>query len=633
MKMKHKNPLILLLLLSFNFTLAGEVRVEAPDSDIQEFAELGAAVSISGDYIVAGSPLGMIDCGGGGCDQPGKAYIFERSGPGNDDWDFNVWELWANPAEVDDEFGYSVSIDGYGIAGHNAIVGAPFADELNTNDGAAYIFDRYQGGSESWGEAKKFTVNPSTPNSNFGFSVSINDDFAVIGAPGDNSTTGAAYVYGRNFGGPDNWALVKKLTASDAVANSEFGSSVSISGDLIIVGAIVDDHGGSSSNDLGAAYIFSRNLGGPENWGQVKKLVASDAQNNDRFGRSVSISGDYAIAGADGEDANGSDAGAAYIFDRNLGGSNNWGQVTKLTASDAAASDVFGYSVSISGSYALVGAPGDNTETGAAYSFLRSGSSWSQKSKTISLFDGDPHDRFGESVSINTDNSVMGAPGDDPWSEDEGTLFVYENIADLSLPVELTSFTATSGNTQILLKWTTASELNNAAFILERSEDGENFESINRIDGQGSVSYETNYTFVDENVLNGFTYYYRLADLDYSGVLTYHSTISATPNSEKGFFGENGIVEKFDLYGAYPNPFNPQTTIRFDVPTLQNEQYNLKLNIYDNLGKLVTTLHHGVLSGGQYQLKWNAVNQPSGVYYIHIQSDQFVETQKMILLR
>ncbi|KAA3614975.1 MAG: T9SS C-terminal target domain-containing protein [Calditrichaeota bacterium] len=631
--MKNGNLLILILLFSFSFLLASEVRVEAPDSDIQEFAELGSAVSISGDFIVVGAPFGMIDCGGAGCDQTGKAYIFERSGPGNDDWDFNVWELWANPSVADDEFGYSVSIDGYAVAGKNAIVGAPFADELNTDDGAAYIFDRFQGGSETWGEAKKLSVSPGASNLNFGFSVSINGDYALVGAIGDNSNAGAAFLYGRNFGGIDNWGLVKKLTASGAASDSEFGSSVSISGDLIVVGASVDDHGGGSSNDLGAAYIFSRNFGGAENWGQVKKLTASDAQNLDRFGGSVSISGNNVIVGAVGEDAGGAGAGAAYVFNRNQGGTDNWGQVSKLTASDAAASDEFGYSVSINGDYALVGAPGENTETGAAYAFLRSGSSWSQTSKSVSLFDGDNFDRYGESVAINADNSVMGSPGDDPWSEDEGTFYVYENIADLSLPVELTSFTATPGNSQILLKWTTASELNNAAFILERSEDGNIFETVSRIDGQGSVSYETNYSFVDENVLNGFTYYYRLADLDYSGVLTYHSIISATPNSEKGFFSENGMIEKFALHGAYPNPFNPQTTISFDVPTTHSDQHNLKLNIYNNLGMLVTTLHDGALSGGQYKMKWNAEDQPSGVYYIHLQSDQFSLAHKMILLR
>ena len=630
--MKINDLFILILFLSYNLLPASEVNIEAPDSDIQEFAELGASVSISGDFIVAGAPFGMEDCGGG-CDQVGKAYIFQRSGPGNDDWDFNVYELWANPSAIDDEFGSSVSISGYGVAGYNAIVGAPFADELSSDDGAAYIFDRFQGGFESWGEAKKLTVNPGTANDNFGFSVAIKGDYALVGAIGDNFYAGAAYLFGRNFGGVDNWGLVKKLTASDAAPNSEFGSSVSINGDYIIVGAIVDDHGGGGNDNLGAAYIFSRNLGGAENWGQVKKLTASDAQNIDRFGRSVSISGDYVIIGADGEDANGSDAGAAYIFDRNQGGTDNWGQVTKLTASDAAASDVFGYSVSINGDYALVGAPGENNDTGAAYSFLRSGSSWSQTSKTTASFDANQFDRYAESVCINAENSVMGARGDDPWSEDEGSVFIYENIADLSLPVELTSFTAQAGNGEVLLKWSTASELNNAAFILERSKDKENFKTITKIDGQGSVSYETNYSFTDTKVMNGFTYYYRLSDLDYSGVITHHTIITATPNSNNGNFGENSTIEKFALHNAYPNPFNPETTIRFDVPDNVSNEVNIKLNVYDNLGQLVATLFNSKISSGRHEIKWYAKTQPSGVYYLHFQSGQFVQTQKMILLR
>ena len=170
------------------------------------------------------------------------------------------------------------------------------------------------------------------------------------------------------FDPPD---LELKLTASDGQASDLFGNSVAISGDTAIVGVPFEDEKG---NAAGAAYIFERNEGGADNWGEVTKLTASDAQGLDQFGRPVSISGDTAIVGAREEDEKGSNAGAAYIFERDEGGADNWGEVTKLTASDAQAFDRFGLGVSISGDTAIVGAVREDekgSDAGAAYIFER----------------------------------------------------------------------------------------------------------------------------------------------------------------------------------------------------------------------------------------------------------------------
>jgi hypothetical protein len=135
------------------------------------------------------------------------------------------------------------------------------------------------------------------------------------------------------------WTEVKKLTASDAEAGDNFGHAVAVSGDTAIVGAHQEDTGGSNA---GAAYVFYRDWGGVDYWGQWHKLIASDAEAGDQFGRSVAISGDTAIVGAYGEDAGGSAAGAAYVFDRDQGGADSWGEVKKLVASDPEANDQFG---------------------------------------------------------------------------------------------------------------------------------------------------------------------------------------------------------------------------------------------------------------------------------------------------
>ena len=131
------------------------------------------------------------------------------------------------------------------------------------------------------------------------------------------------------MGGPSNWGLAKKLIAADAAAADNFGRSVAIDGNRLVVGADDDDTG--AENNHGSAYIFERHAGGMENWGQTRKLGASDAATNDRFGQSVGIDGDAVIVGAPLDDiAGGTDQGSAYIFSQNAGGGDNWGQVAKL---------------------------------------------------------------------------------------------------------------------------------------------------------------------------------------------------------------------------------------------------------------------------------------------------------------
>jgi len=164
-------------------------------------------------------------------------------------------------------------------------------------------------------------------------------------------------VFQRDEGGAGNWGQVTKLTASDAQTADFFGDSVAVSGDTAVVGADLEDAGG---DDAGAAYVFQRDQGGVDNWGEVRKLTASDAQAGDRFGIRVAASGDTAVVGAYLESAGGEFAGAAYVFQRNEGGADNWGEAKKLTASDAQAGAVFGFSVAVSGDTAVVGAPSES---------------------------------------------------------------------------------------------------------------------------------------------------------------------------------------------------------------------------------------------------------------------------------
>src|SRR5712692_5036775 len=337
----------------------------------------------------------------------GAAYIFERNQGGAENWG-QVKKLTASDAAVNDQFGRSVAIDV-----DTVVVGAWLK---NSNTGAAYIFERNQGGAENWGQVKKLTASDAAGGDDFGSSVAINADTVVVGAWVKNSNAGAAYIFERNQGGAENWGQVQKLTASDAAANGYFGYSVSINSDTVVVGAY--------GKIPGAAYIFERNQGGAEHWGQVQRLTASDAVGGDQFGISVAINIDTVAVGAN--HGNRGTSGAVYIFERNQNGLESWGQVKELTADDAALLDEFGISVAIDGDTLVVGAWAINLATGgAAYIFERNQNGvegWGEVQK-LTASDAAAHDQFGSSVGIDGDTVVVGAVGK---NSNAGAAYIFD---------------------------------------------------------------------------------------------------------------------------------------------------------------------------------------------------------------
>ncbi len=339
-----------------------------------------------------------------------------------------VAKLTAADGAAWDEFGYSAS-----VSADTAAVGAGGAGGGDAYQGAVYIFYRNQGGPGAWGQVAKLTAGGGAGEW-FGCSVSLNGDTAVVGElwadVGGNTNQGVAHVFYRDQGGPDAWGQVAKLTAADGAAYDLFGYSVSVSGDTAVVGASSADVGGNLYQ--GAAYIFYRNRGGPGAWGQVVKLVAADGAADNYFGVSVSVSGDTALVGAEWADVGGIAQGAAYVFHRNQGGADAWSQVAKLTATDGEEGDIFGTSVSLSGDMAVVGARGadvgDNLRQGAAYVFYRNQGArdaWGQVAK-LTAADGVGFDRFGVSASVSGDTAVVGAwhaeVGGNTW---QGAAYVY----------------------------------------------------------------------------------------------------------------------------------------------------------------------------------------------------------------
>jgi hypothetical protein len=295
----------------------------------------------------------------------------------------------------------------------------------NASRGSAYIFTRASG---TWTEQQKLIASPSSASfDSFGKSVALSSDgnTAIIGADGEDTlpNSGAAYVFTRTAG---VWTQQQKITALDAASNEQFGISVALSadGNTAIIGAYAEDT--SPNSDNGAAYVFTRTAG---TWTQQQKLLASDRAAGDNFGGSVTLSadGNTALIGAYSDN---SAVGSAYVFTRTAG---TWTEQQKLTPPDAALYDYFGYSVSLSsdGDTALIGAWYNDTspygDNGAAYVFTRSAGVWTQQQKLLAS-DRQTSDYFGTSVALSADGNtaLIGAYGEDTSpNTDNGAIYIF----------------------------------------------------------------------------------------------------------------------------------------------------------------------------------------------------------------
>ncbi|NBC30356.1 MAG: hypothetical protein GVY29_10240 [Spirochaetes bacterium] len=396
-------------------------------SDIAGADNFGYSVAVDGDYAIVGS---RYDDDNG--TNSGGAYIFHRTGPNS--WDAGT-KIIAPDGADSDQFGTSVAISGgYAIVG--APIDDIDVDGDTTEEsgvGSAYIFQRT--GTNSWDTGTKIVASDGAAIDRFGKSVSIDGDYAIVGSrlsdiDVDGDTTaeqdvGAAYIFRRT--GTNSWVEDAQLLASDGEADDEFGLSVAIEGEYAIVGAPLND---DNATNAGSAYIFRRT--GTSTWDTGIKVVATDP-GGDRFGESVAISGDYAIVGAYLNDDAGLNSGSAYIFHRS-GTGNSWDTGTKIVASDAASIDVFGHSVGISGDYAIVGAYGDdhvddgdsmdNDYDGSAYIFHRTGTnSWTEETQ-ITASDAESDDYFGYSVAIDGDYAIAGAWRNDDSGSDTGSAYI-----------------------------------------------------------------------------------------------------------------------------------------------------------------------------------------------------------------
>ncbi|MEM7627777.1 MAG: hypothetical protein AAF333_19460 [Planctomycetota bacterium] len=320
---------------AYIFNTEGDLQLSKVTTLLNENDDnLAGSVAIGGSTAVVGLPDR----------ENGAAYLFNVDAVSGT----QIIRLIDPTGARGDRFGHSV-----GISGNTVIVGAPRDDDNGTDSGSAFLFNT------DGGLIAKITPDNAVTGARFGWSVDISGNTAIVGARtavnDDGSVTGLAYLFNASEGNQ-----IRTLEANDASQNDRFGHSVGISGNTAVVGAEADDDNGM---DSGSAYLFDVTDGR-----QMFKLTADDGAPVDVFGSAVAIDGDAVVVGAFGHDGNGSNSGAAYLFN-----AINGRQVARLTALDNFNADFFGRSVAVSGDTAIIGAPqadvGDNNVSGAAYCF------------------------------------------------------------------------------------------------------------------------------------------------------------------------------------------------------------------------------------------------------------------------
>ena len=402
--MKKRLQIILICLMcdivmgGISHAAGGEIKLVGAEEGIRNRGRLPA--DIVGDVVIVGRHNVDHDRHPGA----GRIYTLNR----------NKWELTAELIAHDRKpntgqagFGYDVSISappGRRIADY-AIIGAPGDDEAAENAGAAYVFAF---NAPHWQQEVKLTAADAGKRDAFGYVVSVDGTTAVVGAPEDDdagNNSGAVYVFVRDANG---WKQHSKLVPKELAKSDAFGGAVEIQDSTLIVGAPGHTHGGIRF--AGAVFVFVRD---GDAWRMQAKLTADDAGAGDQFGVSVGMEDDTIIVGARKHDPDGiKDAGAAYIFQR---GGNTWKQGAKLTAPKKRNGDHFGTGVATSRNIAIVGAPlreEGAPSAGAAYSFVNVDGAWNNAATVVPDV-AHPNLFFGSAIAISGDTVIV-TGGDGP---------------------------------------------------------------------------------------------------------------------------------------------------------------------------------------------------------------------------
>jgi hypothetical protein len=469
----------------------------------------------------------------------------------------NEVKLFSNDPNNSEQFGFSVDVDG-----DYAIIGAVGDNEFGNLTGAAYIFER--DGCCSWVQKAKLHISDAQSLDNFGQDVAICEGVAVVGCSRD--PTGydqVAFVFEKPADGWQDMTETARLHTSQGTWAPGFGEAIDMSGEYIIIGA----------KDGSKIFFYEKPESG---WQDMEEKIYFSQPNSRYFGITVAIDGAYAVVGTE-YDEYGS-AGAAYVYKLDW----NWSFQAKLVSSDGQLGDSFGTSVDIDNDRIIVG----DKEKEAAYIFVRENDVWYEEQKLTggySFANGRKN-----CVSINGDYALVGA------FENSDSLYTRTGCA-YSFVRDNTGW---SFSKQIF-----ASDMNN----------DDRFGT--------SLTMSGPYTIIGADWKDNLTMSKVGAAYIYC---TEGDIVTSVSNSQK-----QTPPISYDLKQNYPNPFNPATTIVFELP----KPTNVTLKIYTILGEEVTTLVSEELKAGTHKYIWNPVSLASGVYLYRIETKEYTVTKKMVYLK
>ena len=474
----------------------------------------------------------------------------------------------------------------------------------------------------------------------FGISVSIDRDRILVGAYSDDqlgANAGAAYVFRYDNG----WAEEEKLVASSGDESDLFGYSTHIYGNFAIVGAPYEDHS-DQKEDAGAAYIFHFD---GTTWGEQQRLTASDSAEDDQYGWSVSIADSIAAVGTTWDD---NYTGGVYIY-RHDGSS--WIEEAKLTASDAAEGQRFGGSIDISENRIIVGARFDTelgSNAGAAYIFEYDGSTWTEDTK-ITASDGTFQDVFGNDVAISDDLAIVGASSrTGAIGIQAGAAYIFRRNAgqwseeamlladDASPASSFGNSVAIEGNRAVIAAYNEDEVATNGGAIYVFNHDGVSWSQESKLNPAELATGDNygNSVAIDSNiVVVGAPSIDQDTTANVGAVYVYELT-PFNPVSVEA----TPDIDWIPQLTTYPNPTAGATTITLDLP----EPTPIVLNVYDTMGRQIANLVAGRTIAGHLQYTWNGTTSngatvPSGTYFLRLhipgKSDYHVITKQIVVIR
>ena len=611
------NRLKLIVLIIFLPVMQATTATQITSADGKPYSHFGSALAVTAEELFAGETSVCIDEENHGSV---KRYVFDN--------DSSAWIFAESITPVQDG-----SIDMFGrslaVSDNFAMIGARGNCALAENSGVVFIMQKTEKG---WALQQTLTSSNPYAADDYGRSVAINEHYAAVGAStGAIGLSGVVYLYKKET---DGWTLDQQVVADTPQMFDYFGYSVAIHDSTLIVGAPTMD------SDIfarqGHVYVFEKV---DSTWVQKVMLTPSDPTANHKYGFSVDFDGNHIVVGAPKDDVLDFDTGSAYLYAQNESG--DWFLETKLSPLDVSSGDHFGAALALSDKSLVIGAPGADglaENTGAVYAYRRRDAGWVQTAKATPG-NGGQDDSFGYAVAVSNAMTAVGAPGKTIHDNvEQGAVYIYDNIQDLALPVQLCLFNATIEQSNVLLHWQTQSELDNLGFLVQRRQADHSwqtiasFEFLQQLEGRGSATNPADYFYRDADVKAG-QYFYRLVDVSINGEMHYHQSISVTVNKNSST-GVANTPATFKLFPAFPNPFNPQTTISFEIfRTLA-----VDLSVFDINGHKVATLMNKMTPAGRYRQVWNGeddagVQLGSGLYLIILRSGAEQQTRKVMLIR